>query len=105
MGSLWLIMLHNAGLFVDVGENQSFLDQLSISYIYEDLPCEQGSEVGHVSQCLNSLHQIEFGEKWGFRKCQLNLKQVLRNNQHRVPMEEREMNPVRRLNPWKFLKS
>ena len=52
-------MLHNAGLFVDVGENQSFLDQLSISYIYEDLPCEQGSEVGHVSPCPNSLHQNE----------------------------------------------
>ena len=44
-----LIIPHNTGLFVDVGENQSFLDQLSISYIYEDLPYEKGSEVGHVS--------------------------------------------------------
>ena len=35
----------------------------------------------------------------------MSLKQVLHNNQYRVPMEEMEMNPVRRLNPWKFLKS
>ena len=103
--SLWLIMLRNAGLFVDVGENQSFLDQLSISYIYEDLPCEQGSEVGHVRPCLNSLHQIESEEYWWFRKREFNLKQLLCNNQYRVPMEEMEMNQIRRLNPWKFLKN
>ena len=41
-----------SGLFVDVAENQSFIDQLTISYIYEDLPIEENKKGLMRKVCL-----------------------------------------------------